>query len=163
MNFARGSIFPSCANASNKRAAMKLFLSYSHRDRPFAERLGAQLRALGADVLSDYSSVRPGDDLQAALRDALEAADGVILVVPEPGAPGRTTLFSKPARAGARRTRRCGAAKSRPGPRWRISGRHVRPRCFQRIRRRARVARKLDRFRAAVRPCSRARRVQRRL
>ncbi len=72
---------------------MKLFLSYSHRDRPFAERLGAQLRALGADVLSDYSSVRPGDDLQAALRDALENADGVILVVPEPGSPAANNAF----------------------------------------------------------------------
>jgi len=72
---------------------VNVFMSYSRADRPFAERLGSRIRALGANVWSDESDLRPGESFERALREALEASDGVVLVVPEPGTAHANNAF----------------------------------------------------------------------
>jgi nucleoside 2-deoxyribosyltransferase len=72
---------------------MKLFISYSSADRSFAERLENRIRALGVDILSDENSLMPSRDLGGALREALEASDGVVLVVPAPGTAKANNAF----------------------------------------------------------------------
>jgi hypothetical protein len=72
---------------------MKVFISFSRADRSFAERLGRDMRALGADVLSDDIWSKPGANWDQGLRDALEASDGVVLIVPAPGAQKANTAF----------------------------------------------------------------------
>jgi nucleoside 2-deoxyribosyltransferase len=63
---------------------MNVFISHSRADRAFAERLGSGIRALGANVVSDETRLKPGESFDHALREALEASDAVVLVVPEP-------------------------------------------------------------------------------
>ena len=46
---------------------MKVFLSFSKPDRSFAERLGSNIRALGADVLSEDTWNEPGANLRPSL------------------------------------------------------------------------------------------------
>ena len=53
----------------------------------------AKIRALGADVLSDDTWNEPGANFDQALREALQASDGVVLVVPEPGSPRANNAF----------------------------------------------------------------------
>ena len=72
---------------------MNIFLSFSKQDRFFAERLGGAIRALGAEVPSVDAWGTPGADPDRALREALEASDAVVLVVPEPGSPGANNAF----------------------------------------------------------------------
>ena len=72
---------------------MKVFLSFSSSDRSFAERLGRNIRALGADVVGDDAWIEAGGNFEQALREALEASDAVVLVVPEPGAPKANNAF----------------------------------------------------------------------
>jgi hypothetical protein len=64
--------------------AHKVFLSYARGDRALAKVLGERMRALGADVFDD-ETILPGDNWQKALRDALEAADAVVYLAPNPG------------------------------------------------------------------------------
>ena len=64
---------------------MNVFISHSRADRAFAERLGSGIRALGANVVSDETRLRPGESFDHALREALEASDAVAPAVPEPG------------------------------------------------------------------------------
>ncbi len=88
---------------------MKVFLSYSDADLTFVHELGEKIRALGAEVLSDAPSL--GADRERALletfgafdrgapswdrplRDALEAADGLVLVAPIPNAANANAAF----------------------------------------------------------------------
>jgi hypothetical protein len=72
---------------------MNLFISYSRADRAFAERLRSRIEALGANAWSDESQIEPGENWDQALRKVLEASDGVVLVVPEPGAPKANAAF----------------------------------------------------------------------
>ena len=72
---------------------MKVFISFSKADRSFAERLGSRIRALGADILSDESPLKPGTNTDSALREALETSDGVVLVVPTPGSAKANNAF----------------------------------------------------------------------
>jgi hypothetical protein len=80
-------------NALTRPSAMNVFISHSRADRAFAERLGSGIRALGAEVVSDESRLSPGESFDHALREALEASDGVVLVVPEPGTAQANSAF----------------------------------------------------------------------
>jgi hypothetical protein len=71
---------------------MNMFISHSRADRPFADRLRKDLEALGNTVFTD-SVVNAGDAWEHTLRNALEATDAVILVVPEPGARKANNAF----------------------------------------------------------------------
>jgi len=72
---------------------MKVFISSSRADRPFAERLRRDIVALGTEVLTDSDAVGAGETWDQALRRALEASDAFILVVPEPGARKANSAF----------------------------------------------------------------------
>ena len=72
---------------------MKLFLSYSRSDRPFAERLRSNIQALGEDVMSDEGWSLPGMNWEAGLREALESSDAMVLIVPEPGSARANNAF----------------------------------------------------------------------
>jgi hypothetical protein len=72
---------------------VKILVSYGEADRVFAERLGADMRALGAEVISDVLWNRPGANWDQALRDALEATDAFVLLVPVPGSPKANNAF----------------------------------------------------------------------
>jgi hypothetical protein len=63
----------------------KVFLSYARGDRALAKVLGERMRALGADVFDDETILLPGANWQEVLRDALEAADVVVYLAPNPG------------------------------------------------------------------------------
>jgi len=72
---------------------MNVFISHSRADRAFAERLRSRIQALGANVWSDESGIKPGETWDSALRQALESSDGVVLVVPEPGTAKANSAF----------------------------------------------------------------------
>ncbi len=72
---------------------MKLFLSSSRPDRLFAQRLGDHFRAMGAEVMSDDLWDGPGTSWEQALRGALAAADGFVLIVRESGTPRANNAF----------------------------------------------------------------------
>jgi hypothetical protein len=72
---------------------MKLFLSSSRQDRSFAELLGQNMRALGAEVMSDETLNGPGVNWDHAFRAALEASDGFVLIMPEPGTARANNAF----------------------------------------------------------------------
>lgn len=74
-------------------STVNVFISYSRADRSFAERLGSGIRALGAKVVSDETRLKPGESFDHALREALEASDAVVLVVPEPGTAQANSAF----------------------------------------------------------------------
>lgn len=72
---------------------MKVFISSSWADRPFAERLRRDIAALGAEVIGDSDAFGAGETWDQALRKALEESDGVVLVVPEPGSRRANNAF----------------------------------------------------------------------
>lgn len=53
---------------------MKVFISYSHEDRPIVERLAQDLRIYGFDVWIDFWSMRPGDSLLAKIGEGITEA-----------------------------------------------------------------------------------------
>jgi hypothetical protein len=71
----------------------KVFLSYARGDRALAKLLGDRMRALGADVFDD-ETISPGENWDAVLRNALQAADAVVYLAPSPGtAESNLTFF----------------------------------------------------------------------
>lgn len=58
-----------------------VFLSYSHRNRRVATRLEAELEARNVHVYRDATSLRAGEDWQAALERAARSADCVMVLV----------------------------------------------------------------------------------
>jgi nucleoside 2-deoxyribosyltransferase len=72
---------------------MNVYISHSRADSAFAEQLRSRIQALGANVWSDEVGIRPGEDFEQALREALETSDGVVLVVPEPGTAKANAAF----------------------------------------------------------------------
>jgi len=67
--------------------APDVFLSYSHADVEWAEKLRKELEERGISVLSDRE-VKPGDNWALALENAVKAAKTVILVIGPKGAEG---------------------------------------------------------------------------
>lgn len=72
---------------------MNVFISYAHQDRVFAKELAALVQALGAKVLSDDTALKPGQSIEQRLREALQASDGIVLVLPEPGTARANNAF----------------------------------------------------------------------
>ena len=91
---------------------MKLFLSYPSAQRPLADRLALALEAEGHEVFIDRSDLKAGEAFHQRLREAIEAADGMVfLITPEAVAPGSYALAE------------LGIAQQR----WRRPGGHVLP------------------------------------
>jgi hypothetical protein len=62
---------------------VKVFLSYSHADSAFAQRVSEVLREAGIDVEDGISASNPGDVWAAKLGDTIASSDAVLVVVPE--------------------------------------------------------------------------------
>ena len=58
-----------------------VFVSYSRRDSDFVGRLAEALRARGKDVWVDVEGIRDAEVFPAALRTAVEGADGFVFVI----------------------------------------------------------------------------------
>src|SRR5258708_4143383 len=61
-----------------------VFISYSRRNRPFAERLQIDLQRAGLDTWLDLSDIPPGEDFEARILPAIaERSHLVLLASPE--------------------------------------------------------------------------------
>ncbi|MCI0558922.1 MAG: toll/interleukin-1 receptor domain-containing protein [Nitrososphaera sp.] len=60
---------------------MKLFLSYAAENCGIAEEIYFALVGAGHEVFFDRPSLKPGDNYDRRLREAIEAADGVIFLI----------------------------------------------------------------------------------
>jgi len=72
--------------------AMRLFISYSRDDAPFAEHLAQQLKIEGFHTLDAQSSIKPGVRWDNAVLKALKSADRVVFVVPSREGGGKNAL-----------------------------------------------------------------------
>jgi WD40 repeat protein len=59
----------------------RLFVSYSRKDREFAQRLAQALERAGLNVWVDLKDIRPTEEWLAAIHAAIEGADAVVFVV----------------------------------------------------------------------------------
>ena len=57
------------------RPRPRIFMSHSHSDRPFVQRLGAKLNALGIDVWVDDAEIKLGDSLIEKIREGIDSSD----------------------------------------------------------------------------------------
>jgi hypothetical protein len=60
---------------------MKLFLSYASENGGIAEKIYFALVGAGHIVFFDRPSLKPGDNYDRRLREAIEAADGLIFLI----------------------------------------------------------------------------------
>ena len=58
-----------------------VFISYSHKDKPFAKRLAADLRDAGHTVWIDETEIFVGDSLIEKIRDAIDNVDFIAAIV----------------------------------------------------------------------------------
>jgi WD40 repeat protein len=65
------------------------FISYSHQDRPFAQRLRTALQEQGRDVWLDESGIHPAERWKPALQRAIEGSDAFIFVMSPDSAASR--------------------------------------------------------------------------
>lgn len=59
----------------------RVFISYSSKDRPFAQRLESDLQGDGLEVLRDEVFIGPGESIVSKISDAIESSDYLILLV----------------------------------------------------------------------------------
>lgn len=64
-----------------KKRLNKIFLSHSHADKSFVQRLTADLRHKGYIVWLDEAEIRVGDSLIGKIREAIDNVDYVIAVI----------------------------------------------------------------------------------
>jgi len=60
---------------------MRVFVSYSHRDKEAARRIADDLRQRGISVLMDEDVVAPGEQWADKISDAFEESDAVIVLI----------------------------------------------------------------------------------
>ncbi|PJF38850.1 MAG: toll/interleukin-1 receptor domain-containing protein, partial [Phototrophicales bacterium] len=60
-----------------------VFISYSSKDRKFVESLIVELRNLGVRTWIDIYDIKPGDNWANAIRDALDNADAIVVIISE--------------------------------------------------------------------------------
>ena len=65
---------------AKRKNPLKIFISYSHNDRPHAKRLASELKSAGAEVYVDYKATKPGDSFPRRIEKALEWCDTLILL-----------------------------------------------------------------------------------
>ncbi len=58
-----------------------IFISYSHKDKPFAKRLAADLRDAGHTVWIDEIKILVGDSLIEKIRDGIDSVDFVAAII----------------------------------------------------------------------------------
>jgi uncharacterized protein YjbI with pentapeptide repeats len=65
--------------ARKKKQYVSCFISYSHRDKAFAEKLLGALQGEGIRCWLDEKEIRPGDDIAESIDRALQRGDKVLL------------------------------------------------------------------------------------
>jgi TIR domain len=69
-----------------------MFISYSSRDREFAEKLSEQLRKHGVIVFPDRD-FDPGSEWQNRFRDQIEKSSALVVLLPTLDAPSRNNVW----------------------------------------------------------------------
>jgi hypothetical protein len=60
---------------------MRIFLSYSSKDRPLAEKVDLALLGVGHQVFFDKSSLPPGTDFNSRIRKAIDESDAFVFLI----------------------------------------------------------------------------------
>lgn len=60
--------------------APKIFISYSHKDKEFVEKLYNELNGLRFDILWDKNEIQVGDDIKKKTSELLESSDYLLFV-----------------------------------------------------------------------------------
>ena len=58
-----------------------LFISYSHRDRPFVEKLSADLEKKGVKCWKDEKEIKVGDSIAGKIRDGIDSSQYLCVVI----------------------------------------------------------------------------------
>ncbi len=59
---------------------MKLFISYSHADKPIVDRIVARLKQVGHDIWTDTLKIQLGDNVQAKIDAGLNELDATAVL-----------------------------------------------------------------------------------
>jgi hypothetical protein len=62
---------------------MRVFISYSHKDRDLVDRIVAGLKLDGHDIWMDALRLKPGDNISAKVEEGLNQAEALIVVISE--------------------------------------------------------------------------------
>jgi len=60
---------------------MRVFISHSHRDKPFAAILNKALRDAGVEVWIDEMEILPGDNIVKKIDQGLSSSDAIIVLL----------------------------------------------------------------------------------
>jgi hypothetical protein len=71
----------------------RVFMSYANEDRAFASRLGALMMERGVSVASNEATGTRGRSIDDALRDAIEGATALLLLIPSQHASDRNVTW----------------------------------------------------------------------
>jgi hypothetical protein len=72
-----------------------LYISYSQQDQVFANQLADSITLKGGEVLPSAETFRAGENWAATLRESIQAADALILVMPRHRAPASNWVFAE--------------------------------------------------------------------
>lgn len=60
---------------------MRIFISYSHQDKPSVEMITERLQSAGHEVWVDHLKLKPGDNINRKIQQGIESADAFLVVV----------------------------------------------------------------------------------
>lgn len=60
---------------------MRIFISYSHQDKPTVDLITARLKEAGHEVWIDHLKLRPGDNISQKIYEGIGSADAILVVV----------------------------------------------------------------------------------
>lgn len=86
---------------------MRIFLSYSHEDLEFAERLKSDLEKRGQQIWWDRAEIHPGELWSLRIKDAIEASENVLFIIP-PSSKQSLSLTTEVALAVTAKTKNLG-------------------------------------------------------
>lgn len=60
---------------------MRIFVSYSHQDKPTVDAIVDRLKLAGHEIWIDHLRLRPGDNISRKIEEGIETSDAVLVVV----------------------------------------------------------------------------------
>jgi hypothetical protein len=60
---------------------MRIFVSYSHQDKPIVDVIVERLKGAGHEIWIDHLKLRPGDNISRKIEEGIATADAVLVVV----------------------------------------------------------------------------------
>ncbi|MGI6656953.1 MAG: toll/interleukin-1 receptor domain-containing protein [Desulfobulbus sp.] len=60
---------------------MRIFISYSHQDKPTVDLIANRLMQAGHEVWIDYLTIRPGDNIVEKINEGIGSAEAILIVV----------------------------------------------------------------------------------